>query len=716
VGRSRRWSSLLLSALAISLAATAFPQALVSVHPDADSITHLRLGQSAFPLNGPWKFTVGDSPIDPKTGQPLWAEPGFDDSHWETVDLTPPEGSFEPLSGESGYVPGWTSNGHPGYWGYGWYRIRVQLDEARSGESLALEGPVNFDDAYQVFADGKLLGSYGDFSGKTPVASFSQPKLFMLAQPRGDTAATDSCGAMTSDLSGTDTDSRTCVVAFRLWVGPAGLVNEPDAGGMHSAPMLGDAGSVTSDYQLRRIALVQAYSSDVVLGLLFALLAVVAFSLILFDRTDGVYIWIGSVFLLTSIYHNSGWLAAWTQHLSVFQASLLRGSILPSVILAGWVMVWWIWFGREGPRWIPAVAAGLALASIVSQAIALELFSGILPHGAANDFEAVSLVVRLLVFALMLWIVIQGIRSQGIEGWLVLPAVLLRGVSTFVHELILMHTPLSMHPFGATITLGQIATILMALAVALLLLRRLLRSLEAQRELALDVKHAQEVQRVILPEAQISYPGLAIESVYRPAREVGGDFFQIIADPTDGSVLIVAGDVAGKGLQAGMLVALLIGAIRNQTETSVDPFLMLKSLNRRLMGRRVKGSAHAAATCLALRIARDGAVTLANSGHLPPYLNGQPLPMEGALPLGMLDSAEPSLMYFELKPDDRLILISDGILEAANSNGQLFGFDRIQALLASSVSAIQLADAAQSFGQNDDISVIWVRREAATIA
>ena len=137
-----------------------------------DLADHLRMGQSAFPLNGPWKFTVEDSPIDPKTGQPLWAEPGFDDSQWETVDLTPAEGSFDPMAGTSGYVPGWTARGHAGYWGYAWYRIRVQLDEAdaaRPGEKLAIEGPNDFDDVFQVFANGRLLGGFGDLSGKTPV-------------------------------------------------------------------------------------------------------------------------------------------------------------------------------------------------------------------------------------------------------------------------------------------------------------------------------------------------------------------------------------------------------------------------------------------------------------------------------------------------------------------------------------------------------------------
>ena len=58
----------------------------------APETTHVTLGQSVVPLYGPWKFTVGDSPIDPATHTPLWADPGFDDSKWETVDLTPKAG------------------------------------------------------------------------------------------------------------------------------------------------------------------------------------------------------------------------------------------------------------------------------------------------------------------------------------------------------------------------------------------------------------------------------------------------------------------------------------------------------------------------------------------------------------------------------------------------------------------------------------------------
>ena len=84
--------------------------------------------------------------------------------------------------------------------------------------------------------------------------------------------------------------------------------------------------------------------------------------------------------------------------------------------------------------------------------------------------------------------------------------------------------------------------------------------------------------------------------------------------------------------------------------------------------------------------------------------------MEGSLPLGMIEGAESSVTQFDLKQNDRLVLVSDGIVEATNSNGALFGFERLQSLLRTAKSATEVASAAQSFGQEDDINVLTVVR------
>ena len=664
-----------------------------------DPIAHVTLGQAAVPLYGPWKFSVGDSPIDPKTGKPLWAEPNFDDSKWENVDLTPKNGSVNTISGEPAFVAGWTAKGHPGYWGYAWYRIRVQV-RTRPGEELALVGPADMDDAYQVFDNGEPAGQFGDFNGREPVIYFAQPKMFSLPKPGSHSDGTGQGGTVPD---GSGQSGQTRVLAFRLWMVPYTLLVEPDAGGMHSAPVLGEAGAVAAGYQVRWLGLIRAFTAITVLALLFGLLAIVAFSLILFDRSDAVYLWMGSLFLLIAVNSAVLVIGAWTELQSSPMNELLTDGLLGPLILAAWVMVWRVWFAQQRPWWLPRLTVGLTLLLIVSNVLGDEIFFGLVPHEVALHFVTLSLVLRLLFFALLLWVVVEGIRRQGVEGWLVLPVAALKGIGTYAIPLRFLHIQVNWFPFGVRLSLGMIAYLLVAVVIALLLLRRLLQSVKRQRLMALDVKQAQEVQQVILPEARLALPGLTIESEYRPAREVGGDFFQIIPHKADGSLLVVAGDVTGKGLKAGMLVALLVGATRSTAEMDSDPVAILAALNRRLLGR-----GDAQATCLALRIERDGSATLANAGHMAPYLNSEPLPMEGALPLGLIDSAESSVMHFQLKQGDRLVMMSDGVVEATDGNGRLFGFERVNELLRTAKNAAEVAEAALEFGQEDDISVISV--------
>lgn len=660
-----------------------------AVQAQVGPIERIVLGNSTAPLSGPWKFQVGDSPLDPTNHSPLWSEPGFDDSKWETVDLAPRDSALDPIYGVSGVVPGWTDRGHPGHWGYAWYRIRVQV-EAPPGEQLALEGPPGVDDGYQVFQNGNLLGSFGDFSSSRPVVYNTQPMKFALPQPA-------------------NAGSTARVLAFRVWMEPSTPANYPDVGGLRTAPLLGEATAVTANYQLRWLDAFRGVSDLLISAAAFGLFALVAFSLSFFDRSDPVYLWLGAAFLLTAMFDAVVVLLDTTQYMGIAVGDPLRFVVLRPLICAAWVMVWWNWFGLHRPAWLPRAVAVLALFYAISTALDRNLLVfTIVPHSVSVAFGNVYLATKLLFLPLMLVCIVQGIRQKGVEGWSVLPAVVLWGVAQFWEELNFLHIHLTWYPLGVQVTLRDIANLLLAFVIAGLLLRRLLVTVLRQRLMELDVKQAQEVQRVILPEPIATLPGLAIESEYRPAREVGGDFFQILPHPSNGSMLIVAGDVAGKGLQAGMLVALLVGAIRTSAHFDPDPLAVLKVLNQRLCGRN-----QAAATCLALRIAADGKATLANAGHLPPYLNGQPVEIEGSLPLGMIEDAEFSVTYFRLMKGDQLLLMSDGIAEATDANGKLFGFERIHDLLRESASAATLANAAQNFGQEDDISVITITRTAA---
>src|SRR6185503_8850690 len=158
------------------------------------------------------------------------SEAGFDDSDWETVDLTAPAGSYDPIAGTSGYLPGWTARGHKGYWGYAWYRIRVRV-ESRPGVKLALAGASDLDDIYQAFDDGTLIGTFGDFSGKAPSIFTTRPKMFALPD--------DSAGSVADH-----------VLSFRVYMEPYTLNQLDDVGGFHNPPLLGEESAVAAQNQV----------------------------------------------------------------------------------------------------------------------------------------------------------------------------------------------------------------------------------------------------------------------------------------------------------------------------------------------------------------------------------------------------------------------------------------------------------------------------------
>ena len=166
---------------------------------------------------------------------------------------------------------------------------------------------------------------------------------------------------------------------------------------------------------------------------------------------------------------------------------------------------------------------------------------------------------------------------------------------------------------------------------------------------------------------------------------------------------MVVGDVAGKGLPAAMLVAVLVGAIRAAAEYTSDPAELLVNLNERLVGRSGGFS-----TAIAARIGADGSAVLAAAGHLPPYLDGKEIEMPSALPLGVHSGARYETVRLQLDPGSRLTFYSDGIVEAQKQDGEMFGFERAREFSTQPAAAIVAA--AQRFGQQDDMTVVAIER------
>lgn len=252
-----------------------------------------------------------------------------------------------------------------------------------------------------------------------------------------------------------------------------------------------------------------------------------------------------------------------------------------------------------------------------------------------------------------------------------------------------------------TVVLGYTGLVVVSIAEA----RRRMRFELDKAGMEAELAAAQEIQRLMVPEELPPAPGYAIESIYRPASQVGGDFFQVI--PLDGGqTLVVIGDVSGKGISAAMIVSMVIGMLRTLSRTSHEPAQILAELNSRLF----EGKREGFVTCLAARLDSTGSVVLANTGHLPPWLNGAEVSFAGSLPLSLAAATAPEQVTLEMRPGDRLTLITDGVVEARDAQGVLFGFGRTQSILRENASLLALAQAAIGHGQEDDVTVISILR------
>jgi len=259
---------------------------------------------------------------------------------------------------------------------------------------------------------------------------------------------------------------------------------------------------------------------------------------------------------------------------------------------------------------------------------------------------------------------------------------------------------------GLPMNFFEAAFYLSSFIIAGLLIHQTWASWKKGDDLRIEFAAARELQQQLVPLALPVIPGLRMEAAYLPAKDVGGDFYQVLEQP-GGSTLVLVGDVSGKGLKAAMTGVLTIGAACALTAEAPNPAALLTRLNREMMRFPRDGFV----TCLCIHIASDGAVILANAGHLAPYRNGQEVEVESGLPLGLTPLAEYSDATIHLAMGDTLTLLTDGVLEARNRSGELFGFERTAAL--SRQPAEEIARTAQAFGQDDDITVLTLTRLAA---
>jgi len=313
---------------------------------------------------------------------------------------------------------------------------------------------------------------------------------------------------------------------------------------------------------------------------------------------------------------------------------------------------------------------------------------------------------------IFLTLIVATFRRNFEAGLLLIP--LLLTLVGIVEPVLTTVSDLGGHPFRSLLTFyagpipihfAAIADFAGILAIILIVFGRFLRIHQDQERASSELAAARSVQELMIPQEKIKTPGFEVDSVYNPANEVGGDFFHV-QPLSDGGLLVVVGDVAGKGLKAAMNVSMLMGALRSTPTQS--PAKLLEALNRVLTG------SESFTTCQAARFGVNGELVIANAGHLPPYLNSQEIALPGGLPLGVLPEVRYEEVSLYLHPGDRVLMLSDGVVEARQPSGELFGFDRVHNL--SNQSAFYISEAAKAFGQEDDITVLTVRRLAQAVA
>jgi predicted ester cyclase len=251
------------------------------------------------------------------------------------------------------------------------------------------------------------------------------------------------------------------------------------------------------------------------------------------------------------------------------------------------------------------------------------------------------------------------------------------------------------------------------------------RAAEARERERIDqeLQVARQIQQALLPKATPELDGWEVAAYYKPAREVGGDFYDFLELP-DGRLGLVVGDATGKGMPAALVMATTRGMLRAVAQPLDSPGKVLTRVNDALYP-DIPSTMFV--TCLyAILEPESGSLRYANAGHDLPYLRHHG---EGAtelratgMPLGLM----PEMSYEEkeaiLREGDCVLFYSDGLVEAHEPRGEMFGFPRLRALVAEHGGERSLVDllmkklhsfTGEGWEQEDDITLLTLRRSAS---
>ncbi|MCC6511069.1 MAG: SpoIIE family protein phosphatase [Pirellulaceae bacterium] len=242
-----------------------------------------------------------------------------------------------------------------------------------------------------------------------------------------------------------------------------------------------------------------------------------------------------------------------------------------------------------------------------------------------------------------------------------------------------------------------------------------------QKLLEQDLDLAKRVQQAFLPSKHPDLPGFTFYHFYQPAQQIGGDYYDYIP-LSDNRTAIVVADVVGHGVSAAMLMAKLSAETRYSLASTASVSQAISQLNTRISALGVEK--FITFLCLVLD-AKSGQIEIVNAGHMAPLwrragLIEQPGEAESGVPLGIMDDYEYEKSSITLQPGERLVLYTDGINEAPNAEGSLFGIPQIEKLLSAAKQDVadigqNLTDTVLKFIQGttqaDDMCLLVIGRD-----
>jgi predicted ester cyclase len=239
-----------------------------------------------------------------------------------------------------------------------------------------------------------------------------------------------------------------------------------------------------------------------------------------------------------------------------------------------------------------------------------------------------------------------------------------------------------------------------------------------------ELKVSRRIQQASLPKEVPELEGWEIATYYQPAREVGGDFYDLF-ELEDGRVGVVVGDATGKGVPAALVGSATSSMLRAvaQASGSSSPGEVLAQVNQTLLARI---PLNMFVTCLYATLdPKSASLTYANAGHDPPYLHhdGEAKELRArGMPLGLMSSMGYEELELVLEAGESVLFYSDGLVEAHDPKRQMFGFPRLRALVAEHGEQRSLVDllmeelysfTGDGWEQEDDITLVTLRRSAA---